>query len=102
MATSKISAQTRVVRSQEFVAADMDDDLVMMSLENNNYYSLDAIGKTIWALLEEPVLVSDLIDRLTQDFEVNRGRCLDDVLAFLDELEQAGLVQRAAPGPLSS
>ena len=93
MTVPKLSSESRIVRCDQFVAADMDDDLVMMSLENSNYYSLDPIGKRIWAFLEEPLQVSELVDRLTAEFEVERPRCLADVLGFLNELAEAGLVR---------
>ncbi|MFZ0429054.1 MAG: lasso peptide biosynthesis PqqD family chaperone [Acidobacteriota bacterium] len=94
MSTMSILAQTMIVRSEQLLTADMDDDLVIMSLKNNNYYSLDAIGKRIWQLIEQPVRVVDLCRQLTAEFEVEPVQCLEDVLQFLQALEDEGLVTR--------
>ncbi len=96
MATSRITEGSTVVRQEELVTADMDEELVMMSLRNNNYYSLDAIGKAIWTRLQEPLVVSDLCQGLLTEFEVEPDRCLEDVLEFLNDLERAGLIHVVA------
>ena len=93
MSASPLSVESIVIRNPEFVTAEMDEDLVMMSLESNNYYSLDSIGRAIWELLEEPLQVSALCERLLEDFDVERSRCVEDVVEFLTELEASGLIR---------
>ena len=95
MATSSITPDLTVVRCEQLVTADMDEDLVMMSLATNNYYSLDPIGKRIWMLLEEPIQVAELCNRLTAEFEVESSQCLEDLLGFLNDLKNEGLLQCA-------
>jgi len=68
----------------------------MMSVENGKYYGLDDTGSRIWELIERPVRVSDLIDRLLERFDVDRETCEKDVLKFLSELNDDRIV--AVPG----
>lgn len=75
------------------VSAEIDDEVVMMNVEQGNYYALDEVGSRIWALIEQPMEVSALCDRLIEEYEVERAACEIDVLKFLDELLEQGGVE---------
>lgn len=89
----KVRPDSVVVSSEDLVATDLDGEIVMMSIENGQYYGLDDIGSRIWTLLEKPHRVSDLCDILMQEFEVELEQCQQDVLAFLNELAEDSLVK---------
>lgn len=88
-----ITLDTVVERSGDFVTATVDEALVMMSLEKGAYYGLDEIGSQIWSQLEEPRRVAALCDSLLALYEVPRAQCEEDVLAFLQELLDEGMVR---------
>ena len=89
----EITLQSIIVRTTGVVAADMDGETVMMSIENGRYYNLGKTGGAIWALSEQPVAVEELIERLLAKYEVTRQQCETDVLAFLQEACQEGLLE---------
>ncbi|HZD11212.1 MAG TPA: PqqD family peptide modification chaperone [Candidatus Binatia bacterium] len=93
---TELTAETRFVRSNDFVTAKVDDTLVMMSLEQGAYYGLDDIGTHIWEQLREPVSVTSLCDDFCARFDVQRAQCQTDVLAFMQELLSEGMVQIVA------
>jgi hypothetical protein len=64
-------------------------------MKGNNYISLDAIGRRIWELLENPAMVNDLCKQLGEEFEGTQEQISADVLSFLEELEREGLVRVA-------
>jgi hypothetical protein len=78
---------------QDAVSADLDDQVVMLSLERGSYYHLDELGAHIWKLIEQPIRVGALCDRLMETFEVGREECERDVLAFLHDLAADRLVE---------
>jgi len=82
-----------VVRNPGQVSADVDGEVVVLSIDNGRYYSMDEVGSRIWALVERPISVTALIDLLLGEFEVEREICQEEVLAFLRELHADGLVQ---------
>ena len=88
-----ITAETIVVRCEDVITAEMDEDLVMMSMKSNRYYGLDEIARRIWDLTRKPVSVTLLCEQLTDEFEVEPDQCLQDVLGFLEELRQEGLIR---------
>jgi len=96
MKTKEITTESVISQIEEIVASNIDGETVMMSVENGKYYGLDDTGSRIWELIERPVRVSDLIDRLLERFDVDRETCEKDVLKFLSELNDDRIV--AVPG----
>lgn len=91
-----ISRDTTVVRSDDFLASTVDDELVMISLEQGHYYALDDIGSRVWELLVTPMTVASLCAQLQPQFAVAPERCEADVLSFLSELREEGMIQVVA------
>ena len=88
-----LNASSRIVRSGDPLFAELDGETVMLDPDQGMYFALGATGSRIWALIEQPTVVSDLCSTLTTEFEVDSATCLDEALEFLDELRQAGLVE---------
>jgi hypothetical protein len=74
------------------VAADMDEEKVMLHIESGNYYGLDSVGSRIWELIEKPYKVRELVLELLKKYEVEEKTCRQDVLAFLNKLYAQGLI----------
>lgn len=90
---SVIDIDDIVIRTNEVVSTDMDDETVMMSIDKGMYYGLDTIATRIWELIEKPLAVSDLCNILLSEFEVDRDNCQRDVLRFLNEMQNDELIK---------
>jgi hypothetical protein len=89
----------RVRRSSSQVSCDLAGEVVILSLPEGFYYSLDAVGARIWCLVSEAIAVSALHARIVGEFEVSDARCRADILGFLDELRSRGLIDVATAAP---
>jgi hypothetical protein len=89
----ELSLQTVLVRSDDALAAAVDDETVMLDTTQSRYFGLDATGTVIWGLLEEPRSIGALCSELVARYEVDDESCRRDVLAFAAELVDAGLVE---------
>ena len=89
---SHLKLDSVVQRNPKLIANQMDGEVVMMSIDNGEYYGLDEIGSRIWELIELPVSISCLVDSLTNEFEVEKAECENDTIEFLDDLLQKGLL----------
>jgi len=96
---TELNSNSVVQQRQEFLCAPMGDELAMMNLETGKYLVLDRIATVIWAQLEQPVMVGDLVDRLQARFEVDRARCERDVLTLLQQLSSKGMLHVADAQP---
>ena len=82
-----------VVRSRELVSSEIDGEIVMMSIENGKYYGLDEVGSCIWRMLEKPHPVADIITQILVDYEVERATCEEDVMRFLQQLDDDNILE---------
>lgn len=89
----KVIQSTSVLhRDPNMLFSKMDQEVVMLSISNSEYYGLDEIGSRIWEILEKPVRVDQLIDRLLEEYEVSRTQCENDVFPLLNELYDKKLI----------
>lgn len=82
----------RFARNSNLVAADMDGDMVMMSIEHGTYFGLTGIAPQIWAALEQPKTASELVQELLPQFDVAADVLRGDIDAFLNDMRQNGLL----------
>lgn len=87
-----IQSQSIVTRTLDIVAADMDGEVVMMSVKTGKYYNLGQIGGVIWELIEAPIVVSEIVDRLLDRYDVTPEQCEADVLSFLQSMYEQKLI----------
>ena len=82
-------------RNTDILSANVDDDLVMMSIQAGNYYNIGGVGTFIWELLAEPKSVDQLVHGVMADYDVEHDRCAADVGAFVQELIRLDLIEPA-------
>lgn len=87
-----VGASSVVRQSDRQVAADLDGEVAMMSVENGEYYVLDSIASRTWELIEEPIKVSDLCAKLVDEYDVETETCQRDVVEFLVQMHKKGLI----------
>jgi hypothetical protein len=90
-----LSLASRVRRSEDQIAAPVDDEIIILSVERGSYFGLDDIGSDIWERLATPMRVDALCDALAAEYDADRATIERDVLALLDKLAAAGLVSTA-------
>ena len=89
-----IVLQTELRRGADILCAPVDaDNFVMMSVAHGLYYGLDAVGGRIWQLLDTPRTVGDICIALGEEFEVDDETCRADVLGFVADLVERGIVR---------
>jgi hypothetical protein len=84
-----------IQRNPEMVSADMDGEVVMMSIEDSAYFGLNAVGSDLWEALESPISITALCQRVIKKFDVDAKTCELDVMELLTDLRQRKLVQFA-------
>lgn len=64
-----------------------------MNPDTNGYVRLNRTGSWVWEALATPSQVDALAARLAQEFGASPSEALRDVIAFVDELAEQGLVR---------
>lgn len=93
-----LGPSTVLVRNGDPLTAAVGDEVVMLDAAQGCYFGLDRGGTAIWELLATPRSVADLCDRLVERFDVAPEACRSEVLFFLHELREAGLVRTVPAG----
>jgi Coenzyme PQQ synthesis protein D (PqqD) len=76
---STIREATIVSRNPSVLTADVDGEVVMMSIEQGRCLGLDKIGSDIWKRIEPPCSFATLIEGLAADYEADRATIIVDV-----------------------
>ena len=90
-----IVSATRISRSPAVLTAEVDGEIVMMSIEQGRYFGLDDIGSDIWKRLEQPCSFATLVDRLAADYAADRATIAADVEALLGRMAAQDVVRLA-------
>jgi len=88
----------RIEISPDVLFQEVGGETVLLDLESEHYFGLDAVGTRIWALLGEGASVGAVVDTLLQEYEVERETLEADVAELLSRLAEAGLIRFAAEG----
>jgi len=88
-----MNSQTIIKRTNKALASSIDDEVVMFDADAGKYYGLNSVASAVWDMLEEPLSVSEICDQLISQYDVKKEKCIDEVLSFLPELEQKGLIE---------
>ena len=83
---------TVLSRREGLMTADMNGSAVMMDIMTGKYYNLGEVGGRIWEMLEEPMTLGNLVQKLTAEYDVSAERCRSDMLPFLNTLIERGLL----------
>lgn len=81
-----------VRRAEGLLTAEVDGELLMMSVEQGRYFNLNGVGARIWELLAAPATVDGLVAALTDDYDVAPDQARLEVERFLSALRERGLL----------
>jgi hypothetical protein len=94
-AAPAVGNATVISRSPSVLTAEVDGEVVMMSIEQGRYYGLDDIGTDIWKRLDTPCSFAELIDRLAVDYDADRATIASDVRDLLGRMAGQDVVRLA-------
>jgi len=84
-------------RSSRQVSCELNGEAAILQLDRSVYFGVKGIAAQVWAALEEPRPVAELNRMLCEEFDVDAERCSADLMQFLAELQEAGLVETVEP-----
>ncbi|MGA3131124.1 MAG: PqqD family peptide modification chaperone [Terracidiphilus sp.] len=85
--------QDKLVRAQEILSTELDQETVLMSIDAGAYYGMGGTARSIWEKLAVPIAFSALVDELVEEYEVPHEVCAADLQKFLTEMEREGLLR---------
>ena len=77
----------KYVQNKEIFTTDLQESLMMMSVQAGKYFELNPVSKRIWELVEQPQTEEQIIAKLLEEFEVSEEECRTDVSEHLELLQ---------------
>jgi hypothetical protein len=92
---SVILLDDTIAAVKDQVAADVGGELVILHVASGEYFGLNNVGVRIWELIREPRRASEVRDQLLHDYpDVDPDVCTSDLLALLNDMHAAALVEK--------
>ncbi|MFQ5349073.1 MAG: PqqD family protein [Thermoanaerobaculia bacterium] len=77
---------------EHVLARKLDDEMVLLNLDSGEYFGLNDTGTRVWELLADGRSRGEVVDCLTEEFEVTAEIASSHVAALCRELLEAGLL----------
>lgn len=84
-----------VRRGQQHETSEVDGEQILVDVDEGVLYGFDDIGREIWEALSEPRRPSEIVERLLDQYDVDRDTCRTQTNRFLFELLRARLLEPA-------
>jgi hypothetical protein len=94
-AANPVSLATTVRASESQISCEVADEVVLLSVRDGQYYGLNAVGASVWRLIQEPRTVGEVRDALLHEYEdVSPETCAHEVMTFVASMLELGLIEQ--------
>jgi 4-diphosphocytidyl-2C-methyl-D-erythritol kinase len=83
----------RLLIAKDVIFEEVDDQVVLLSLEGGRYYKLNGSGSRVWALIKEHGELQKVQDAMAEEFDADEAEVRRDVATLIADLEAHGLVE---------
>jgi hypothetical protein len=96
MTKQPITKSSEVVASQNQVATQLGDEVVILGVDAGQYFGLNEVGAKVWSLVQQKTTVGAICAAIQAEYEVAPDVCERDVLELLSDMQDRGLIHVAA------
>ena len=83
----------KITFSDTVFAQEVDGEMVLLDMESENYFGLDAVGTDIWQAIQEKEVLAEVLEVLLEQYDVKEEVLQKDLLNFVEKLQESGLVK---------
>ena len=74
-----------VIQNLKMACRIVDGEAVILDLTNSKLYSLNPVATLIWEMSEDRTRIKDIVDKIVEEFEVERSQAEADCLQLIDD-----------------
>lgn len=93
-----MSSDVSYIAQPDVVDCDIGGDRALLHLQTNTYFTMNGTASALWLALSDPKTVSDLVNVVTEQFDVSADQCRGDVEALVTQMIDANVIRIASPG----
>lgn len=90
---TELTLNSTVQVSQEVVSCDLVEEAALLNLKDGVYYGLNPVGARIWKLIQKPKKLSDILEILVSEYDVERDVCQTDLMELTEQLLEKELIK---------
>src|SRR5215469_7146272 len=88
----------RFIRNQDVVSRQIDGELIIVPVRRgagdmNSLYTLNPVGSVLWEFMAQEHSLSEMVQRVCEEFDVTAAQAKADIEGFLESLLQEHLVR---------
>ena len=83
----------KIKRSDNAVWRVIDDDIVVLLPEEAGLHALTGCGSRIWELIEGEISISEIIQGICNEYEVEPQKAKEEITEFVHKLESVKLIE---------
>jgi len=87
-----ISFTSKVVTNDNVLFREMDGEAVILNLNNECYYGLDAVGTRMWNVMTTTPSLEEAHRQLLEEYDVESETLKRDIENLVDELKHHGMI----------
>lgn len=88
-----MQADFRYIQNAEIIQSKIGEEVVMLDMESGFYFGLNSVASVIWGMMEEGIKFSVLVEKLMEQFEVDRTICELDTKELIDQLLEKKIIR---------
>lgn len=89
----ELSLNSTVSIAKDVVSCDLVDEAAILNMKDGVYYGLNPVGAWIWNLIQKPIKVNEILDKLLEDYDVEKDVALKDMMELLEQLLENELIE---------
>lgn len=83
----------KVIFAETVFAQEVDGEMVLLDMNSENYFGLDAVGTDIWQAIQEKETLQEVLETLLEQYDVEEDLLKKDLLAFVEKLKESELIE---------
>jgi hypothetical protein len=87
-----IFAEKRHKVSGNILFRQVENEAILLHISSGTYYSLSETSILFWQALSDSQPLAPIVEQVTNEYEVDRDRVLEDLTSFLQDLSACGII----------
>ena len=87
----------RVEISPDVLFQELEGETILLDLRSQSYFGLDPVGTRVWQLLKAQTHLEQVVELMSEEFDVEENRLRQDVMSLVQELADTGLIKIEEP-----
>ena len=90
----RLKMSIKYIHNKEVIQSKIGEEVVMLDVESGFYFGLNSVASVIWGYLESGIEFDALVEKLMNQFDVERKVCINDTRELLNQMLKKGIVKQ--------